>query len=70
MTQIHKMLETALASVAQWVECGPENQKVISLILSQGTCLGCGPGGNQPMYLSHIDVSLPVFLPSLLSKNK
>ena len=26
--------------------------------------------GNQSMFLSHIDVSLPVFLPSALSKNK
>ena len=34
----------ALAGVAQWIECQPANQKVTGLILSQGTCLGCGPG--------------------------
>ena len=33
-----------LAGVAQWIECWPENQRVTSLIPSQGTCLGCGPG--------------------------
>ena len=30
--------------VAQWMEYGPVNQRVTSLIPSQGTCLGCGPG--------------------------
>ena len=34
----------ALASMAQWIECWPENKKVTSLIPSQGTCLGCRPG--------------------------
>ena len=34
----------ALAAVAQWIECWPANQRVIWLILGQGTCLGCGPG--------------------------
>ena len=34
----------ALAAVAQWIECWPMNQKVVGLIPSQGTCLGCGPG--------------------------
>ena len=34
----------ALAGVAQWIEHGPENQRVASLIPSQGTCLGCRPG--------------------------
>ena len=34
----------ALAGVAQWIECWPVNQRVASLIPSQGTCLGCGPG--------------------------
>ena len=33
-----------LAGVAQWTEHGPANQRVASSILSQGTCLGCGPG--------------------------
>ena len=31
---------TALAGVAQWIECWPANQKVTSSIPSQGTCLG------------------------------
>ena len=34
----------ALAGVAQWIECGPANQRVTGPIPSQGTCLGCGPG--------------------------
>ena len=34
----------ALAGVAQWIEHGPENQRVAGSIPSQGTCLGCGPG--------------------------
>ena len=33
----------ALAGVAQWIELLPENQRVGSLIPSQGTCLGCWP---------------------------
>ena len=37
-------VESALAGVAQWIEQRPVNQRVISLIPSQGTCLGCGPG--------------------------
>ena len=35
---------TALAGVAQWIECWPENKRVTSSIPSQGTYLGCGPG--------------------------
>ena len=51
------------------------NQSVPSSILSQDTCLGCGPGlqlgvlERQP----HINVSLPLFLPpspSLKINNK
>ena len=34
----------ALAGVAQWTECWPENQRVLGSIPSQGACLGCGPG--------------------------
>ena len=55
----------ALAGVAQWIEHGPANRKVVGSIPSQGTCLGCGPGPwwgtheGQP----HTDVSLPFFLP-------
>ena len=35
-----KILKMGLTGIAQWVA----NQKVISLIPSQGTCLGCRPG--------------------------
>ena len=34
---------SALAGVAQWIEQQPANQRVASLIPSQGTCLGCRP---------------------------
>ena len=62
----------AVAGVAQCIECLPVNQRVTALIPSQGTCLGCRPGPwlgaceRQP----HTDVSLPLCLPSPLSKNK
>ena len=39
-----KNTETALAGVAQWIECQPANQKVTGSVPSQGTCLGCRPG--------------------------
>ena len=39
-----KTIIGALAGVAQWIECGPANQRVAGSIPSQGTCLGCGPG--------------------------
>ena len=50
----------ALAGVAQWTEQRPVNQRVVSSIPSQGTCLGCGP---RPQLgpcetQQHIDVSL------------
>ena len=49
-----------MARVAQWIEHGPVNQRVISLIPSQGTCLGCGPGPQLGAHEGqpHIDVSL------------
>ena len=62
-------IRSALARVAQWMECWPANQKVAGSIPSQGTCLGCGPDPQlgackrQP----HIGVSLPLFYPSFLS---
>ena len=34
----------ALAGVAKWIERWPANQRVTSLIPSQGTCLGGRPG--------------------------
>ena len=39
-----KILKTALAGVAQWIEHWPVNQRFAGSISSQGTCLGCGPG--------------------------
>ena len=48
---------------AWWIECQPVNQKVTSLIPSQGTCLGCqsGPQCGALERQPHIDVSLPLF---------
>ena len=67
-----KVLVT-LAGVAQWIECQPVNWNTAGSNPSQGIWLGCGPGsswgrvrGNWSMYLlylSHIDASLPLFLP-------
>ena len=62
----------ALAAVAQWIECGPENQSIAGSIPSQGTCLvasyvpirGCMRGNHTLMF--HCSFSLP----SPLSKNK
>ena len=34
----------SMAGVAQWIEHMPANQRVTSLIPSQGTCLGCRSG--------------------------
>ena len=63
--------ESALAGVAQWTECRPVNQKVPSLISSQGTCLGCGPGPQQGDSNHTLRfLSLSVSLLSPLSKNK
>ena len=58
----------ALAGVDQWIERWPVNQRVASLIPSQGMCLDCGPGPQLGVHerQPHIDVSLPLFL----SKNK
>ena len=56
-----------LAGVAQWIEHWPANQKVTGSIPGQDTYLDGGPGPwlgeckRQP----HINVSLPLFSPSL-----
>ena len=52
MTRLNlKSAFSALAGVTQWIEHQPVNQRVASLIPSQGTCLGCRPaspvGGMQ-----------------------
>ena len=43
-TEQLKNLEIALAVVTPWIECWPVNQKVMGLIPSHGTYLGCGLG--------------------------
>ena len=60
---------SALAGMARWIECRPAHQKVTSLIPSQGTRLGYGPGPQMAVRArQHIDVSLahlvslPLFL--------
>ena len=52
------------------IECWPVNQRVTSLIPSQGTSLGCRPGPQWGVHRRqpHIDVFLPLPLPSPLSK--
>ena len=39
-----KIVNSALAGVAQWIECLPVNQRIIGSIPSPGTCLSCRPG--------------------------
>ena len=65
----------ALAGVAQWIEHWPANHEVASLIPSQGTSLGCSLGSRlgawerqSTRFLSHMDDSLPLFLPSFSLK--
>ena len=45
-----KILFIALDDVAQWFEHRPVNQRVAGSILSQGICLGCGPGPQLGAY--------------------
>ena len=63
------MTQSALAGVAQWIECWPANQRVTGLVPSQGTCLSYEPGPQWGVHKkkTHIDVSFPVFLPPLPS---
>ena len=64
----HKTKESALAGVAQWIECQPVNQQVAGSIPSRGTCLGCRPGPwleeceRQPI---HVALAHCWFSPSL-----
>ena len=46
-TDILKIIIIVMADVAQWIEHQPANQRVASLIPSQGTFLGYGPGLQQ-----------------------
>ena len=68
-----KQKNLALAGVAQWIEHGPANQRVVGSIPSPGHMLGFLAGSplgvreTQP----HIDVSLPLFRLLLsLKRNK
>ena len=57
----------ALAGVAQWNVHWPANQRVVGLILSQGTCLGCGPGpqlGVCETQPTEVSLTLRCFSPS------
>ena len=70
----YEMSRTALAGVAQWIECQPVNLKVTGSSPGQGTYLGCGPGPQLgacerlPINVSlKQDVSLPLFLPPFFS---
>ena len=65
----HNMSLTAMTGAAQWAGCHPTDQKVTGFIPGQGTCQGFSqvPGwghgrGNLLVFLSHINVSLPLFL--------
>ena len=59
----------ALAGKAQWIECWPANQGVISLLPGQGMCLGCGPVHwlgmceRQPVDVSLTHRYFPLFHP-------
>ena len=79
MTRVFKEEQgLALADVAQWTECQPVNPKVRFPVRAHAWVAGQVPSwgrvrGSQSLYLLHIDVSLPLFLPpfpSPLSKNK
>ena len=58
LKSIKSLILLALPGVAQEIRHWPVNQRVTCSILSQGTCLGCGPGSQlgacerQPMDVS------------------
>ena len=64
-----KSIKNSLTGVVQWSGCCLANQKITVSIPGQGTCLGClarsPDGGIQEAtnLLSHINVSLRLFLP-------
>ena len=68
-TAVAAMLKTSTGPWLVWLGClehHPMDQKVMGLILGQGTYPGCGFNpllacvreGNQSIFLSHLDVSL------------
>ena len=62
----------ALAGVAQWIELWPVNQRVAgSIPVRAHACVaGKVPSGSVRKRQPHVDVSLPLSLPTPLSKNK
>ena len=62
--------KNTLAGVAQWVACQPANPRVTDSNPGQGTSLGgrTGPQSGVHERQPPIDVSLPLFLPSLFLK--
>ena len=64
---------TALAAVAQWIECQPVNKRVNGSIPTQGTCPGLwarSPVGGVREATHTLMSPLSFSLPSPLSKNK
>ena len=80
MTAVHDSFKKriALAGVAQWIECWPVNQELLVLfpVKAHDCAAGQVPSGGRVrgnhtlMFLSRINVFLPLFIPSPLSKNK
>ena len=70
----HKKLCSALASVAQWIEYWPANQRPLVRLPFRAHAWVAGrvPGGGAHERQSHIDISLPLppSLPLCLKINK
>ena len=64
------MKKIALDGVAQWIESRPANQRVTSLIPSQGTCQGCRPGPQLGMRKRQPHIDFSPSLPLSLKINK
>ena len=73
-TPFLKKIYSTQASVAQWIECWPANQRITGSIPSEGTCLGCAgqdlSRGHMRSNHTSMFLSLSLSLPSPLSKNK
>ena len=61
------MQPMAMAGVAQWIELRPANVKAASSIPTRAYACFEGEGDvgetMDAIYLSHLDISLPLFLP-------
>ena len=62
-----KKNSSTLAGMAQWIECGPVDQRLPVGFPVQGTCLGYGPGsqlgearGNHTRFSPSVSLSLPL----------